>query len=129
MASKRQFAANRQNAQKSTGPRSATGKARSGWNATTHGLAAKQALLPGEDAAEFDQFLCDLVGALGARGPLELQFVERAASLMWRQQRIPSFEAALLARADTDIRNNPGETLIGEWWTLEKSGQTSKPSS
>src|SRR5258705_482658 len=109
MASKRQFAANRQNALKSTGPRSATGKARSGLNATTHGLAAKQALLPGEDAAEFDQFLRDLVGVLGARGPLELQLVERTASLIWRLRRIPSFEAALFERARSDCSSDPFE--------------------
>jgi len=39
MASERQFAANRRNAQKSTGPRSASGKKRSGQNALRHGLA------------------------------------------------------------------------------------------
>jgi hypothetical protein len=40
MASEKQIAANRMNAQKSRGPRSAGGKARASRNATRHGLAA-----------------------------------------------------------------------------------------
>jgi hypothetical protein len=39
MATERQIAANRRNAQKSTGPRSASGRKRSGQNALRHGLA------------------------------------------------------------------------------------------
>ena len=39
MASERQIAANRRNAKKSSGPRSAVGKARSRRNALRHGLA------------------------------------------------------------------------------------------
>jgi hypothetical protein len=39
MASERQIAANRQNARKSTGPRSASGKKRASWNAYRHGLS------------------------------------------------------------------------------------------
>src|ERR1700738_1353083 len=39
MASERQIAANRRNAQKSTGPRSQSGKKRSSRNAHRHGLA------------------------------------------------------------------------------------------
>jgi hypothetical protein len=40
MASERQIAANRRNARKSTGPRSAAGKKRASRNATRHGFAA-----------------------------------------------------------------------------------------
>jgi hypothetical protein len=40
MASERQIAANRHNAKKSTGPRSASGRKRSSQNALCHGLAS-----------------------------------------------------------------------------------------
>jgi hypothetical protein len=46
MASERQIAANRRNAKKSTGPRSAGGKARSGRNALRHGLSIASSANP-----------------------------------------------------------------------------------
>ena len=46
MASERQIAANRQNAKKSSGPRSAAGKARSRRNALRHGLAIASRTIP-----------------------------------------------------------------------------------
>ena len=52
MASERQIAANRLNAQASPGPRTAEGKAASSRNALTHGLTARTLLLEGEDPQE-----------------------------------------------------------------------------
>ena len=46
MASERQVAANRANAKKSSGPRSAASKARSRHNAFSHGLSIGSRLLP-----------------------------------------------------------------------------------
>ena len=52
MATEKMLAANRANALKSTGPRSLAGKMRSSRNALSHGLTAKQPVLPGECSAE-----------------------------------------------------------------------------
>jgi hypothetical protein len=49
MATPAQIAANRANAQKSTGPRTAEGKAASRLNALKHGLDAESLIIPGED--------------------------------------------------------------------------------
>ena len=49
VVSERKKAANRANAQKSTGPKTAEGKARSRLNAVTHGLCAVVIEIPGED--------------------------------------------------------------------------------
>ncbi|HEX9841636.1 MAG TPA: hypothetical protein VGC20_02755 [bacterium] len=46
MASKKQIAANRRNAKKSTGPRPPEGKAASAQNAVKHGLLSRTPLLP-----------------------------------------------------------------------------------
>jgi hypothetical protein len=51
MASQKQLAANRRNAQKSTGPSSAEGKARSSMNALKTGIDAKTQLIRGETTA------------------------------------------------------------------------------
>ena len=55
MATKAQIKANRENAKKSTGPRTEEGKARVSLNALKHGLLARDAVLPSEDPAEFDR--------------------------------------------------------------------------
>ena len=53
MTSEKQRKANRQNAKKSTGPRTEDGKASTSQNALKHGLLARDAVLPGEDPADF----------------------------------------------------------------------------
>jgi hypothetical protein len=94
-ASVRRIAANKQNAAKSTGPRTADGKARSSQNALKHGLTARTALLPSEDPAEFAAFCEELFSFLQPQGALEEKLVDRAVSLWWRLQRIPAIEGAL----------------------------------
>ena len=59
MATSKQNQANRQNAQRSTGPRSVEGKAASRFNALKTGIDAQAQVIPGEDP---DQ-LADLVAA------------------------------------------------------------------
>ena len=54
MATTAQIQANRLNAQKSTGPRTAEGKERASQNAVKHGLLAREAVIQGEDPAEFE---------------------------------------------------------------------------
>ena len=54
MATPAQITANRANAQKSTGPRSAEGKSASRFNALKHGIDAASIVIPGEDPADYD---------------------------------------------------------------------------
>lgn len=63
MASERQIAANRRNAKKSSGPRSATGKARSRRNALRHGLAIASRTIPA-----FQQDVMELARLLSPAG-------------------------------------------------------------
>jgi hypothetical protein len=53
MTSEAKIKANRENAKKSTGPRSPAGKAASSRNRLDHGLCAETNFLPSEDPAEF----------------------------------------------------------------------------
>jgi hypothetical protein len=62
--------ANRQNALKSTGPRSAAGKAVSSANATQHGILSRHLILPGESRAEFDALLQQLMGVNWGQTPI-----------------------------------------------------------
>jgi hypothetical protein len=98
MSSDRQIEANRQNAQRSTGPRTADGKARVASNALKHGLTGKQVVLPGEDPAEFDSFRSDLIADLAPQGALEEILAEKIVTDTWRLRRVPVLEAALHRR-------------------------------
>jgi hypothetical protein len=90
--------ANRANAQKSTGPRTADGMARSRANALTHGLTSRELiLLPTEDAAAFEQFRAALLQTLSPIGPEEAALAETIVAQHWRLQRIPALEVKFLA--------------------------------
>jgi hypothetical protein len=57
MTSQKQYAANQKNAEGSTGPTSAQGKAVSRMNALKTGLYAKSLVIPGESREEFDELV------------------------------------------------------------------------
>jgi hypothetical protein len=96
MASKKQIAANQANAERSTGPKSQLGKARSRLNARTHGLTAKHLLVGDEDEASFNELRAELMEQHHPQAPLEAELVDRLAGILWRLRRVPFFEAAIL---------------------------------
>jgi hypothetical protein len=87
MASEAQVNANRSNAQKSTGPRTAEGKAVVAQNAVKHGLAARLEVIRGEDQAEFDRHRQGMLDELAPVGTREITLAERVVGLSWRLQR------------------------------------------
>ena len=89
--------ANRANAQKSTGPKTAEGKAKSSLNAVKHGLAAQHALLPNEDAEAYKAVVQGWIDDLQPADTLEMALVERAAMADWRLKRCVRSEHARLA--------------------------------
>jgi hypothetical protein len=97
MASEKQDRANRQNAQKSTGPKTPQGKAAVRLNATKHGLLSKEALVPGEDEAAFLELAERLRSELRPEGELEALLVGRIVSAHWRLGRLGRVEAGVFA--------------------------------
>lgn len=87
--------ANRQNALKSTGPRSAAGKARSARNALKHGLTAQQVVMPDEDPAAFEALRNSLYAYYQPDGPVAEHLVEHLAACIWRLNRVPAIEAGI----------------------------------
>jgi hypothetical protein len=91
--------ANRQNAKKSTGPRTKEGKARSSRNALKHGFCASgSSLAPLEDRKAYAAFTAAIIDSLRPATAIEEDLAHRIADLSWRLRRIPDAEAALLAR-------------------------------
>ncbi len=96
MATQKQIAANRRNAAKSTGPRSAAGKARSSKNALRHGLTAQSLVVPGENAADFESLLEAFHTSLQPADAVEEALVFQIAAGQWRLQRHLRMETGLL---------------------------------
>ena len=100
--SPQKLAANRRNAQLSTGPRTEEGKSRSRVNAVKHGILSFAVVTEGkraEDPAEFDELLGGLWRDLAPVGTLEEMLVEKIAVCWWRQRRALKSEAWLVGRA------------------------------
>jgi hypothetical protein len=97
MTSARKAEANRQNAQKSTGPRTPEGKAAVSLNAMKHGLLSKEILLSGEDEEALRELDERLRGELQPDGVVEVLLVDRVTSLLWRLRRLGHVEAGIFA--------------------------------
>lgn len=96
MKTTKQAEANRRNAQKSTGPRTEEGKRASRLNALKHGLTAQQAVIPGEDPAEYEGLLDRLTAEFDPQSIVQETLVELIASVLWRLKRISTFEPAII---------------------------------
>jgi hypothetical protein len=102
--------ANRQNAKKSTGPRTPRGKACSRKNAIKHGLftgVLLEFVVLGEAQAEYDQLLDDLRKHLEPIGRAEELEVERIALCWWKLKRAWRYENSVnqfsVSRARTEL--------------------------
>ena len=92
MTTAAQIQANRTNARKSTGPRTAEGKEKASQNALKHGLRARQAVIPGEDPAEFEAHREEMLAELAPVGAVQTMLAERIVHLSWRLRRAERFE-------------------------------------
>jgi hypothetical protein len=108
MTSARRIRANRRNARKSTGPRSATGKSHSKMNALKHGLDAQTLILPGEDEAAFRARLDAWKAGVKPRNPLEESLIEQAARLSWQVERADRVQAAILTERIQLVQSEDG---------------------
>jgi len=105
MSTAAQIAANQKNAQLSTGPSSASGKAKSSLNAVKSGLTGRTVLLPGEDAAEYQRHLAAFTDEFQPAGLRECELVQSIADTWWRLRRIPALEMALFAKGRIEFAN------------------------
>ncbi len=96
MSTQKQIAANRKNAQNSTGPKTIEGKAIVAQNATKHGLTAQNAVIKGEDPADFDLHRDEMLDYYDPQGPVETALTHRIITLSWQLKRAPNLHTAVL---------------------------------
>jgi hypothetical protein len=116
METKKQKSANKKNARKSTGPRTAEGKSVSSRNALSYGLHSQLLVLPDESLEAF-QLLCSALQEYFQ--PVEIvekEFVNRMANLFWRLQRTNRIETSILTknyfREKAERADDKAETFV-----------------
>ena len=95
MTTEKQLQANRQNALKSTGPKSSTGKMIASRNSTKHGFYSTSVLLPCEDPEEFLSFARRLALAYCPCGVREEQLVKTIIETHWQLRRANLIDSEL----------------------------------
>ena len=88
--------ANAQNAQASTGPKTAEGKAKVAQNAVKTALTGRTVLLPFDDKEAYQKLLNDYLKTFQPVGPIETGLVQSLVDTAWRLERIPGLEYALM---------------------------------
>jgi hypothetical protein len=97
MVSEKQLEANRRNAEKSTGPKSAATKSISSRNNLRHGLTGHISLLPTEDREAHDAFCNELIDSFNPETPMESQLAHSISEDSWRLNRARAIENNMFA--------------------------------
>jgi hypothetical protein len=112
MASSAQILANRQNAELSSGPRTLEGKQASSRNATRHGLTGSQIVMPGEDAAAYEELRRGLWQTFKPANDAERLLAHQIAANAWRLMRAQRVETAFLAKLTEDSEDPDGAIAL-----------------
>jgi len=96
MVSEQKLAANRRNAQKSTGPRTLSGKAIASMNAVKHGLCSSKPLITGENEAEYASFVDRWLDELRPSGARQELMAEQIILAAWQIRRVPGLRAGVI---------------------------------
>ena len=103
MSTPAQMEANQANAQHSTGPRTAEGKAASATNATKHGFFSKHAvLLNEEEHRQFESLRNSYVYAFNPANIVEVALLDQLVLAAWNIERANRLEAELATTAGID---------------------------
>jgi hypothetical protein len=95
MSTTKQIDANRQNAQRSTGPRSPAGKAASRFNALKSGIDARAQTMPNEDPAQLETLAAEYRQRFDASAPECRMLVDTLIDCEWTLRRLARAQPAL----------------------------------
>lgn len=96
MLSEKQIIANRNNALKSTGPRTSAGKGIASLNAFKHGFRSSRVPARSQGSVECDRFSQEVLTQLSPVGFIESQLANQIAAALWKLQRLGRIEPELL---------------------------------
>ena len=122
-ASPRRIAANRANAQHSTGPKTDSGKQRSAMNALRHGLLAQMTVLDYESKANFEHVAQQYHTRFNPADDVEANYVDELASTYWRTLRLRFLETRLINHATLhEAAADPFDRLLNAFVSVGDAG-------
>jgi len=133
LTSERQMRANRANARRSTGPKTAKGKAAVRLNAFRHGLLVRDVVLPGEDADAFEELRNQTRANLSPVGPIEEFLADQIVNIIWRLRRLERAETLLFysrmysvkaVRMSDKVRSYCEPASIGPFHEMDRAAYT-----
>jgi len=102
--SEKQQQANRQNAQKSTGPKTPEGREAIRFNALTYGLRTRQTILERENAREYSELWDELDAEWQPQTRTERIYLETMVTSQWLLKRIAESEQQIYTIANVEHR-------------------------
>jgi len=87
--------ANRENAKKSSGPKTLSGKEKVSGNALTHGLTAEKHVIIGESIEEFNTFKESMLKVYEPIGVYQEEIFIKLVELLWRLRRVGLIETGI----------------------------------
>ena len=125
MPTKKQIAANRRNAQKSTGPRTEAGKAKSKMNALKSGIHAQSVCIPGEEMDALERITAEYYRRFEPSAPEQRYCVDSLIHCDWQRRRLWIAQKQLWEfLGNYNMKNNEhtplGETLSDASATLDR---------
>ena len=127
MATTAQILANRLNSKQSTGPQTAEGKAVSSQNAVKHGLFAAEAVIKGENPADYQVFHDQFLAEWKPVGMTETMLAERIVSLAWRLQRVERMQNQVIDHMIEQQITDPQARRKRECYYLNQSIRPEDP--
>ena len=119
MSTEAQIAANRRNAESSTGPRTAEGKVRVSRNSTRFGLYSAGDVVRPEEESLYQAFCEDFQQQLAPQGAMETTLAAEIVHAAWRLRRCGAAESSLDTQSGLDPMLDPATAAA--WNSIDRA--------
>jgi hypothetical protein len=118
--SQKQIDANQRNAQKSTGPKTKEGKAKSAMNSVKYGIYSDKLLIKGEKKEDLDEYSNDLMNWLNPNNPVLFDIVSQIIFSGWAARRYMIVESKIINTKPVEEKkefkeNNKSQPMVISW--------------
>ena len=118
--SQKQIDANQRNAQKSTGPKTKEGKAKSAMNSVKYGIYSDKFLIKGEKKEDLDEYSNDFINWLNPNNPVLFDIVSQIIFSGWAARKYMIVESKIINTKPVEEKkefkeNNKSQPMVISW--------------